>query len=393
MIRAKHFIFVGFGAMAALTIYGAAATKTASLGGGHKDRLARIEALMDEGGAKYRPSFFRHTVKHTEVRIAGLEPVKTVTEVAAPVAPVVAKPDPKAEEAKKAAEKKAADDKKKKEDEAKKKKKKKKKKGEKQEEAAPSAPQDEAKKDDEKKEDPTATAATGGTTVSYAGNVGVANPNPQTYEEWIQYLTLIPSTEKINKFIQLAQVNNVKPDVFYPVCEKLITMDGKLPEYGILALGSVTSVTSFEDLAAVANEASVADKLKSQATAYMNMYTRFEYIRFLGAAALSKDAVAAADAIQLIERALPTLRAMATASASQTPGASAGTRAPASSLAAIYKQIYANLETAGTSGADYQVRTSAQAVAPQIASILSGLSPADPTAVTPDPTKQVSLAF
>ena len=94
MERAKTIMIAGLGAMAALTIYGAAATKKASpLESGQSNRLARIEALMNEGSAKYRPSFFRREVKRHFVadQIAGLEPAKSVTEVA-PTAPTSSAP-------------------------------------------------------------------------------------------------------------------------------------------------------------------------------------------------------------------------------------------------------------------------------------------------------------
>jgi|GEM_PF-4864977 len=387
MVRAKHLIFAGIGAMAALSIYGAAATKKASKDNGHSNRLARIEALMDEGGVKYRASFFRRNIKHhTEERIAALEPAKTVTEVA-PKAP--AKPDPKAEEAKKAAEKKAADEKKKKEDEAKKKKKKKKKKGDTSPEASPTAPQDEAKADDKKPEDsPAATVSSGGTTVSYMGNTN-PNQNPESVDDWVSYLSTYPTVEKLNHFIQLAQVNSVKPDVFFPVCEKLLTMDGRMPEFSVTALGSVTSEPSFEYLADVANEVTLPDSLKSKATAYMNMYARVEYVRFLGAAVNSKDPVAAVDAINLIQRSIPGLKAVVAAQASTaastsstgTPGATATTaRSPASSIVKIYEEIHTNLVTASSSGIDSSVRTAAQTMAPQIAALLATLDPSSTTA-------------
>jgi hypothetical protein len=371
MERAKTIIIAGIGAMAALTIYGAAATKKASTDNGRSNRLARIEALMNEGTAKYRSSFFRRALvkRHTE-RVAGLEPVKTVTEVA-PTAP--AKPDPKAEEAKKAAEKKAADEKKKKEEEAKKKKKKKKKKKA-GETAQETSPQDQAANDDDdekKPDDNVGIAATGGTTVSYYGQ-GVYDPNkmPESIEEWITYLTTFPSVEKTGKFIQLAQVNAVKAEVFFPVCEKLLSMDSRLQEFGTMALGSVMNVTSFEYLANIASEQTFPDKLKNQASSYMNQYARVEYVRFVGEAVLSKDSIAANSAIRIIERSLPILRA---AAAGSSTSASSAVRAPASSIAKIYEAIVANLTQASQTGVDSSVRSSAQVMAQQITTLLASI--------------------
>jgi hypothetical protein len=377
MERAKTIIIAGIGAFAALTIYGAAATKKASSENGRTNRLARIEALMNEGSAKYRPSFFRREVKRHVIaeRIAGLEPVKTVTEVA-PTAP--ATPDPKAEEAKKAAEKKAADEKKKKEDEAKKKKKKKKKKGDTTPDA--SAPADQSAKsdatDDKKTDNPTAIAASGGTTMSYYAQAP-ADPNkmPETVDEWITYLSVYPSNEKTNKFIQLAQVNSVKGDVFFPVCEKLLSMDQKLQESSVMALGSVMNVTSFEYLANVANEATFSEKLKNQASAYLNQYARVEYVRFAGAAVLSKDSVAANSALRILDRSLPNLRTAAAATATATVPATTAARAPASTVGKIYEAILADLNEASRSGIDSSVRSTAQTMASQIQTLLASIDP------------------
>ncbi len=396
MERAKQILFAGLGAMAALTIYGAASTKKASTEGGRTDRLARIEALMNEGSAKYRPSFFRRAIKrHAQPeRLAGLDTTKTVTEVA-PTEPV--KPDAKAEEAKKAAEKKAADEKKKKEDEAKKKKKKKKKKKAGDTSTEEATPGDQAANDDEEdskpKDDPRAIVSSGGLTTYSTPNQVDPNKTPETIEEWIAYLTVSPSLEKTNKFIQLAQVNSVKADVFFPVCEKLMTLDQRLQEFGTMALGSVMHVTSFEYLANIANEPEFTDKVKKQATAYMNQYARVEYVRMVGEAVLSKDAVAANNAITIIQRSLPNLRqaAAATTSTPESTAATIGTptsatpvvtRAPASSVVKIYEAIVANLITASQTGVDSGVRSTSRIMADSINAMLTSISPTTSTVVS-----------
>jgi hypothetical protein len=367
MDRAKTLIIAGIGAMAALTIYGAASTKSASADKGHKNRLARIEALMDEGGVQYRSAFFRHkSTRKSAEKIAGLEPAKTVTEVA-PTAPKV---DAKAEAAKKAAEKKAADEKKKKEEAAKKKKKKKKKKkSDSTQEASPT--QDEAAADEtepKKEDDANAGGLNGGlSAMPYAG-FSQQDPNkvPETIDEWIAYLFANPTFEKTSKFIQLAQVGTVKQDVFFAVVEKMLGAEGRLPEFGVMALGSVPTSQSFELLAAVANEPTLDEKIKIQSQQYMNTYTRIEYVRFLGPVTLSKDPLAASDAIQLITRSLTNLRNLG---ASQ-PGATSTARLPASSITKMYEQIQASLNEASQSSPDGSVRTAAGQVAQQLASLL-----------------------
>ena len=388
MVNAKTIIITGIGALAALTIYGAASTKKASADGGRSNRLARIEALMNEGTAKYRPSFFRHAVKRHAVieRIAGLDPLKTVpvktlTEVAAATP---AKPDPTAEEAKKAAEKKAADEKKKKDDEAKKKKKKKKKKaGDTTPDESTSGDQVGNDDDEKKKVDPSAIATGGGGGLSnYMRNQVDPNKAPETIEEWITYLSVNSSIEKTSKFIQLAQVKSVKGEVFYPVCEKLLSLDSRLQEFSVMALGSVVNVTSLEYLANVAAEPTFAERLKNQASAYLNQYARVEYVRFAGEAAISKDSISANAAIQIIERALPSLRSFASAQSTSATTAAAATvatsttstaRAPASTVAKIFESVLQNLTQASQTGVDSGVRSSAHVIADQTTSLLASL--------------------
>jgi hypothetical protein len=374
MERAKVLIFAGIGAVTAMVIYGAAATKKAGADG-HTNRLARIEALMNEGAVNYRPSFF-HKHHETHERVAGLDPVKTVTEVA----PVK---DTKVEEAKKAADKKAADDKKKKEDDAKKKKKKKKK-----EDAAPTtSPVDAAKpSDDEKKKDESANTdarMNGGQSAMPIAPFTQQDPNkiPVTVEEWIAYLVANPSFEKTSKFIQLAQIGVVKSEVFYPVVEKMLSSEGRLPEFGVMALGSLPNAQSFELLAAVANEQSMPDKLKQSAQQDMDTYVRIEYVSFLGTvAATSKDAAVANIAINMIQRSYQNLQPLS----SSQPTAST-TRTPASSLKKIYdiyEQIATALATTGTASTDGSVKDNAARTAHYLNQILQS---ANAQAVTTNP--------
>ena len=369
MERAKIYIFAGLGAVAALAIYGAASTKSAGTDSGHKNRLARIEALMDEGGVKYRPSFFRrHAEPHA--KLAGLEPVQTVTEIAAPAAPAAPAKDTKAEDAKKAAEKKAADDKKKKDDEAKKKKKKKK-------QSAPgdatgtteqSAPADGDKKPDQEAQ---SGAGGGGMSSSPISPSNSQDPNklPETADEWIAYLFTNPSFEKTSKFLQLAQVIAVKPDVFYPVVEKMLSSDvGRMREFGVMCAGNLPNAQSFELLAALANEVTMDDKTKAAAQQYMEKYSQIDYVGYLGTvASLQGDPGAANAAINLIQRSLQ--RNLVNV-ASATPSA-ATSRTPASTITNIYKNLHTSLAALVTTSTDGSVRSNASRTATQIAALLT----------------------
>jgi hypothetical protein len=369
MKRANLFIFAGLGMVAALVIYGAASTKKAGIDNGHKNRLARIEALMNEGGVKYRPSFFgRHTP--SRAKLAGLEPVKSVTEIAPPKAPVI---DTKAEEAKKAADKKAADDKKKKDDEAKKKKKKKKK-----DEKSPDAPATDvpaANNEDDKKPESAADAGPSGGASGLpfsAANSQDPNKIPETADEWIAYLFANPSFEKTSKFLQLAQVGTVKLEVFYPVVEKMLASQvGRMREYGVLCAGNLPNAQSFQLLAGLANNVALDDKTKVTAQQYMEQYTRIEYVRFLGTvASLQNNAAASNDAISLIQRSLS--RNLVNLAPVGTPSP-ATLRTPASAIPTTYRLLAATLSSVATTSTDGSVRTNAAQTATQIAALLSTL--------------------
>lgn len=359
--------------MAALTIYGAAATKKATVGSDHANRLKRIEALMDEGAVKYRPSFFRPSaarkVHHTDEHVAGLEPVVPTTEIAPPK-PV----DKKAEDAKKAAEKKAADEKKKKDDEAKKKKKKKKKKKGAKDESPTEEAQSPASDDDKKKDESAAAngaAGFSGPSSAVSAFVTSTNQTPQSVEEWIAYLMQNPSFEKFSKFIQLAQTGVVKLETFYPVVEKVLANDtGRFHEFGTLCAGSVVTSQSFELLSEVANDQLMEEKVKLTARQYMFRYARVEYVRFLGAVATGDNGQAANDAINVIKSSLANLNTVSVPASPNSPSTST-TRAPAASVTAIYEALAAALTQAATSANDGSVKAHATDVAQQIQSALS----------------------
>lgn len=365
----KKLIFVLVGGVAAMAIYGAAATKRATSHDGHADRLKRIEALMDEGGVKYRASFFRQALHTVHERVAGLAPVKASTEVAPP-AP--AKKDTKAEEAKKAADKKAADEKKKKEDEAKKKKKKKK--DDKKDEAAPTAASPTDDKKEEKKPDTSADAADGGlSALPIAGANGANTPNtqdPQTADDWIAYLFTNPSFDKVSHFIQLAQLGQVAIDVYDTVIAKMLASDVEnMPQWGVMCAGSLPSTQSFQILADVANNAAgtYSDQVKSQAQNYMQSYDRIEYVRFLSAAStIPNDPSAAVDAIQLIERSIHMNLANLNL-------ATATSRVPASNVTRLYEMVATQLKTVSTSASDGSVKANASQAVAMIEKALSSL--------------------
>lgn len=373
----KVLVFAAVGFASALAIYGTSATHAPRTDDGRMNRLARLEALMDEGKVQYKASFFKQRIRAraAHAQIAGLDPVeKTVTEIPAP--------KPADDAAKKAAEKKAADEKKKKEDEAKKKKKKKKKKKAGEPEAAAGTPAsgDDEKKDDEKPAESGPSANMNGTGVTPYGAVD-PNKNPQTYEEWIAYLFTNPSFEKTSKFIQLTQIGNVKTEIFYAVVEKmLLSQAPRMHEFAVMSLGSYANLQSFELLFAVGNEPSMDEKVKSQARSYLSQYGGLSYVGILGAAAaVPDDAEMSNYAISLIlEQARANLAASSTTPA--TPGASDTTRTPASSAVKVYQSLVTTLNAVAQNSPDANLRASAQNAASAIAALLPDTTPATQTA-------------
>ena len=363
----KVLMFAAVGFASALAIYGTSATHSLRADDGRLARMARLEAMMDEGKVQYKASFFRHRIHaHVEqVQLAGLDAVeKTVTEIAPPKT----SDDAAKRAAKEAADKKAAADKKKKDDDAKKKKKKKKKKA--SEAGAPATPDQSS---DDKKEADASNDVSGSVdpVPAYGGAAQVdPNKNPETVEEWIAYLFANPSYEKTSKFIQLTQIKTVKSEIFYPVVEKMLLSNGnRMHEFAVMALGSVPGLQSFELLFAVANEQTMEEKVKSQATGYVNQYGEISFVGVLAAAAaVPGDAEMNDFAISLlVQTASRNLQASA---APSVPGASDTSRTPASSATKIYASIVASLTAVSTTSTDSNVRASALNAVSRIDSLL-----------------------
>ncbi len=82
----KAWIFTVVGFASALAIYSTSGSHSSAVDGGRLGRLARLNALMDEGKVEYRPSFFRKKIhaRFAQEQVAGLEPVKAASETIAP---------------------------------------------------------------------------------------------------------------------------------------------------------------------------------------------------------------------------------------------------------------------------------------------------------------------
>lgn len=358
----KVWIFAVVGFASALAIYSTSGSHSSAADGGRLGRLARLDALMDEGKVEYRPSFFRKKI-HAHIaqeQVAGLEPVKAASETVAP--PIK---DTKAEDAKKAADKKAAD--KKKADEAKKKKKKKKKAGE----PATTDSQDDSKdeiKEEVKKGDNNGSA----TLVNGTAAPGIhpaKNPEGLTVEEWVTFLFQNPNLDKISRFIQLTQVGTVKTDVFNKVIEKmLVSQSDQLHGYAVMALSSLPSVKSFSLLFDVSNEASMSDAVRSQASTYLDQYGRLEYLRILISATASGDAQVSYAAISMIQKfAESNFNSVATSGEASTADTE---RSPASDVTRIYQSALAALNSVASTSPDSNVKSGASSAAGTIERLL-----------------------
>lgn len=347
MTRAKFWTVTASASLVmGLLIAGAQmASKDSTKESNRNARLARLQTLLDEGKAEYRPSIFRKKLKATVEHIAGLSDVATVTEIA----PVKTKDDKKV--VKKDDKKKvAAKDKKKK-----KKKKKSKKAGE--PEVTPDDSSDEEEAGDELA---AATGAAGGTAAAAAG-AGAVNNNPQTAEEWFNYLQANLDFAHVSKFIQLAQTSELRSDIFYETIEKmLVAPNTRMHQFGVLALGSTPSQSSFTLLADVAVEQSMEAKVKSQASTYMRMYTRLEYVGHLGnVISTDTDLTAGISALRLMEDSAALH--LSKVAAPTTPG-SADTepaRTPASNVTKTFDTIIASLTKVSATSQNATLRAQA----------------------------------
>jgi Ribosome receptor lysine/proline rich region len=378
MNRAKFWtITISASAIMGLLVTGAHfASKDSTKESNRNERLARLQTLLDEGKAEYRPSLFRKKIKAAVEHVAGLDDSSTVTAIA----PL--KADEKKDE-KKVAKK---DDKKKDAKKDKKKKKKKKKiKGTGEPETA--QPDDSSDEDaDDSSDDVAAAPAGAGNNTPPVAGPNALNTNPQTADEWFAYLQANLDYDHVSKFIQLTQTGEVKAEVFYETVEKMLLDPGlRMHQFAVLALGSTPSQSSFTLLAAVSLEDSMEAKVKSQAQTYMRMYTRLEYVRHLGTViAMENEIDASLTALALVQdSALLHLKNIATTPAPTETGSGTPTneppvqqpaRTPASNITKTFDAIVASLQKVSTTSPNETLRIQAASTLQTLRSLLSQAS-------------------
>lgn len=338
MDRSKYFIILVFG-----VLLGAAVEymKDVNPTSAKLARMQRLEALMDGGKVVYQPFAKRLALKSKAIHgeVAGLE--------AAPVAP---KTEKTIAPAKKEDDKKKKDAKKKKDD---KKKKKKTIKGK-----GTSAPDS----DDSSNDDTDDSAAN---SPAYSGGPGIAqngvDPNklPETVEEWVAFLSPSPDFEKTAKFVKLFQNGALKSDIYYEVVAAMLEDERlKMRELGVMALGSTPSVRSFTmlaDFSAIEQGTSA----KTQASSYMRMYTRLEYLQHLAGTFNAGSTEATMQALKELELAA-TIHLKGGGGTGPTEQDTTP-RAPASNVQRYFTQVIGPLTELAQSTQNPAVRSTANA--------------------------------
>jgi hypothetical protein len=324
------------------------------------NRLARLEALMDEGRPVYHPGDVsaHHAAKSLlpDVRVAGLED----------------KAADKAEE-KKADEPKASATAEKKTDKKKDdKKKKKKKKDEKKDISAipPLLP-----KGDDKKSD---VAAAGGSpdfgpTTFAAAPIAAPTPpkEPLTADEWIAFLTANPDGDHYSKFIKSYETGSMKSDVFYPVVVDILgSKDQKLHQFAVQALGETPSETSFKYLVIVLDDQANFGQYRVKVTKYLNLYTQLEYVRHLAEVlSVNGDPKTNLEALNLIKTAVT---AHSTAANSTSGAHTQGTnRVPATAVVSKYfSTLLPKLNLMATTATNHAVGVDAETTLEYVRSLV-----------------------
>ena len=368
----KVWIFAAIGFVGALAFYKTSANHSAVVDGGRLNRLARLNALLDEGKTEYRPAFFRkHPRIHVEhEQVAGLAPV-AASEAKAPTEKdaKTKAAEAKALADKKAADKKAADKKKADEDKKKKKKKKHAKDGGALDRSGDESADD--TKDDKKTDD-----AGGGSGLDEANNGPSKlnpskNPNELSADEWFTLLSQNPSFEKFQKFMQLRQINIVKSDTFYSVVEKLLLTDvDQLHNYAASALDANPSFQSFSLLFAVKGETTMNDSVRKASTTYLEKYGRLELVRILASAASAQtqDPGMSYYAISLIQKTASANLSSLTQSADPTEQST--NRSPAAAIVSLYESIALTMHSVATTSTNSTVASNAGQAAATIDSLL-----------------------
>ncbi len=103
----------------------------------------------------------------------------------------------------------------------------------------------------------------------------------RTEEEWIEYLFNAPSVEKFEEFLLAHRTNEVDIDMYYRITLLLLESNRlELNKYGLLALASTPSYTSFAHLAIVAED-HPKSKIQNKAKAELNTYSSLKHLALI----------------------------------------------------------------------------------------------------------------
>lgn len=149
----------------------------------------------------------------------------------------------------------------------------------------------------------------GGMTRLLFGATAQMNEDPQTLEDWVNYILPEPNYERTMKLIKAQQERSIDSEIFHEVVAQMLADSReKMHEYAILALGASPGLKSFLLLKMANSAQSETSVLRVQSRTYLKAYSKLENLRYL-ASALATEAETPAvtfEALLLIQNAVTT---------------------------------------------------------------------------------------
>ncbi len=190
------------------------------------------------------------------------------------------------------------------------------------------SPSDDASPDNSSSDVSGASGTYGGGSSQTRTLVGtnIDNENPETLDEWLQYILREPNYERTMKLVEAQQQLTIDSEIFHEVVSQMLgDSRSKMHEFAVLALGSAPSVKSFL-LLETANVREIdASELKIQSRTYLKAYSKIENLRYLASViATPLEAPTAYEALRLIQLSVATYKPRST---SPSTGSAVATQA------------------------------------------------------------------
>lgn len=105
---------------------------------------------------------------------------------------------------------------------------------------------------------------------------------PQTTEEWLEILLVLPTYKKVVEFIAHYQSQRINSQVFYEVLTAMAEdKREEINEWGVRAAGATPNYQSFHYLTSVIAEPSMPGKVRTLATTQLDIYKNTQYLDVL----------------------------------------------------------------------------------------------------------------